>query len=235
MQENEITKPKIFYMKVKLPKLPRVKCKNAEQEQLKEAIERYPVTVCYGSAGTGKTFLSLLESFHLINNGSFKKLVLIKSVTVVKGEEIGFIKGTQEDKMEPFMYSYTGNINKIFANNETSIQLKKDGVIEWLPIAYVRGVNIDDSIIIVDEAQNLSLDNFKTIITRIGSNSKIIFLGDVEQIDRRKKSESCLSTVCELFNDSEFVKIVKLEESIRNPIIPKILEVLDSNGIGYTD
>lgn len=222
-------------MKAKQSKLPRVKCKNAEQEQLKDAIDIYPVTVCYGSAGTGKTYLSLLESLHLLNKGSFKKLVLIKSVTVVKGEEIGFIKGSQEDKMDPFMYSYTGNINKIYGDTETAIELRKNGIIEWLPIAYVRGVNIDDSIIIVDESQNLSLDNFKTIITRMGSNSKIIFLGDVEQIDRKRKSESCLSVVCDLFNESEFVKIVKLEESIRNPIIPKILEVLDSNGIGYND
>ena len=106
-------------MKIKLPKLPRVKCKNAEQEELKNAIDNYDVTFCYGLAGSGKTYLTLLESLHLLNKGSFKKLVLIKSVTVVKGEEIGFIKGTQEDKMEPFMYSYTGNINKIFANNET--------------------------------------------------------------------------------------------------------------------
>ena len=224
-------------MKIKLPKLPRVKCKNAEQEELKNAIDNYDVTFCYGLAGSGKTYLTLLEALHLLNSGNttFKKIVLIKSVTVVRGEEIGFIKGSQEEKMCPFMYSFTGNLNKIFNNNESAEQLRKDGVIEWLPIAYVRGVNIDDSIIIVDEAQNLSIDNFKTIITRIGSNSKIIFLGDVEQIDRKKKSESCLSTICELFNDSPIVKIVKLSESIRNPIIPKILEVLDSNGIGYLD
>ncbi len=223
-------------MKVKL-KLPKIKCKNTEQEELKQAIENYDITICYGSPGSGKTFLTLLQALHLLNSGkkSFKKLVLIKSVTVVKGEEIGFVKGTQDDKMTPFMYSYTGNLNKIFNDSETAEQLRKSNVIEWLPIAYVRGVNIDDSIVIVDEAQNLSMDNFKTIITRIGQGSKIIFLGDIEQIDRKKKSESCLMTVVKLFEESDIIKTVKLTESVRNPIIPKILEVLDSNGIGYAD
>ena len=182
-------------MKVKL-KLPKIKCKNTEQEELKQAIENYDITICYGSPGSGKTFLTLLQALHLLNSGkkSFKKLVLIKSVTVVKGEEIGFVKGTQDDKMTPFMYSYTGNLNKIFNDSETAEQLRKSNVIEWLPIAYVRGVNIDDSIVIVDEAQNLSMDNFKTIITRIGQGSKIIFLAFKIEVALIENSSSPYST-----------------------------------------
>lgn len=102
-----------------------------------------------------------------------------------------------------------------------------------MPIAYIRGLSIDNSIVIVDEAQNIDKHTFKTIITRIGTNSKYIFLGDVEQIDRKSKKESCLQEVLEIFQDSDIIGTVKFEDSdcVRNPIIPVILEELRKHNI----
>lgn len=104
----------------------------------------------------------------------------------------------------------------------------KKGLVEVLPLAYVRGLSIDDSIVIVDEAQNINKHTFKTVMTRIGENSKYIFLGDVEQVDRRKVDESCLDTVVEIFRDIDYVGVVEFadEDCVRNPIIPDILEEL---------
>lgn len=106
-------------------------------------------------------------------------------------------------------------------------------LIEVLPIAYIRGLSIDDSIVILDETQNLDFHTFKTLITRIGNNSKYIFLGDIEQVDRKNKKESCLKTIIEIFKDSDIIGTVEFNDSdcVRNPIIPKILEKLRENNI----
>lgn len=102
------------------------------------------------------------------------------------------------------------------------------GIIRVLPLAFVRGISIDNSIVIIDESQNLSFDAFKAIITRIGTNSKYVFLGDVEQIDRKKKEESCLASILKTFEYEDYIGTIEFsdEDCVRNPIIPKILEKL---------
>jgi predicted ribonuclease YlaK len=90
------------------------------------------------------------------------------------------------------------------------------------------GVLSKNCVVLIDEIQNIDMHTFKTLITRIGYSSKMVFLGDVEQIDRKTKNESCLTKVCELFKDQEFAGSVTFEacDSVRNPIIPKLLEIL---------
>ena len=106
------------------------------------------------------------------------------------------------------------------------------GLINVLPIAFARGISIDNSIVIIDEVQNLSYHTFKTLITRIGDRSKYILLGDVEQIDRRSKEESPLEKIFDIFKDNEDVGTIEFtdEDCVRNPIIPKILTVLNEKG-----
>jgi phosphate starvation-inducible PhoH-like protein len=103
----------------------------------------------------------------------------------------------------------------------------ESGVITIEPIAYVRGNTMDNSLVIIDETQNIDMHTFKTIVTRIGKNSRMIFLGDIEQVD--KKGKSCLATAHRIFKDQEFVGTVEFEKEdcVRNPIIPLVLEVLD--------
>lgn len=105
------------------------------------------------------------------------------------------------------------------------------GVIEIFPIAYIRGVTMDNCIVIIDEAQNLSFHTFKTIITRIGHNCKMVFLGDSGQIDLKTKELSCLDRIANIFEDQEFAGSVKFEnaDSVRNPIIPHLLELLEKD------
>lgn len=106
-------------------------------------------------------------------------------------------------------------------------------IIKILPLAYIRGLSIDNSIVIIDESQNIDSHTFKTMMTRIGDNSKYIFLGDIEQIDRKKKVDSCLQTVMAIFEDSDIIGTIRFtdEDCVRNPIIPKILSTLRENGI----
>lgn len=207
------------------------KPKNNKQKQLVDLIETYEIVIATGVAGTGKTYVALATALDLLSAG-YKKVVLVKSVTTIPGEEIGFLKGSMEQKMEPFIMSYVWNIDKICG--EFAAQKLLDAkVVEVLPLAFIRGLSIDDSIVIIDEAQNIDAHTFKTLMTRIGDNSKYIFLGDIEQIDRKKKAESCLSTVMGIFGDSNIIGTIEFtdEDCVRNPIIPVILSKLRENGI----
>jgi phosphate starvation-inducible PhoH-like protein len=155
--------------------------------------------------------------------------MLVKSVTTLKDEEIGFLKGTMEEKMEPFMDSFLDNFNKIIGESFTT-KLREQGLIQIKPIAYVRGRSIDHSIIIIDEAQNITLDNMRTLMTRIGEHSKMIILGDIKQKDIRNKKDSSLEVVIDKFRDKQNFGIVELrhkDDIVRNKIIEIIEDVFD--------
>lgn len=219
-----------FQNKVRLLDIPiQVKCLNEKQKDLKKAIEDKQVVITTGPAGTGKTYVSLLTALHILKTEpQYSKLVLVKSLQTIKGEDVGYLPGTLEEKMAPYMYSFTGNLDKIFKSPYITKSLLDQGVLEVFPIAFVRGVTIDNAIVVIDEAQNIDIHTFRTIITRIGKSCKMIFLGDVEQIDRKNKNESCLARVAELFKSVDYAASVIFtdEESVRNPIIPKLLELL---------
>ena len=205
--------------------------KNQKQQRLVNLIEDKEVILATGVAGTGKTYVALATALSLLGP-IYKKVVLVKSVTTLPGEEIGFLKGGMEQKMEPFVMSYVWNIDKICGQGSASSLMNKK-IVEVLPLAFIRGLSIDNSIVIIDEAQNIDAHTFKTMMTRIGEDSKYIFLGDVEQIDRKKKSESCLQKVMDIFKDSPIMGTIEFtdEDCVRNPIIPKILSILRENGI----
>ena len=208
-----------------------IKPKNIKQSLLINSIEKNEITIGLGPAGTGKTFISLASSLRLIGD-KYKKIILCKSVTSIQGEEIGYLPGSVYEKMEPYVMSYIWNIDKICGQGAGKSLLDKK-LIEVLPLAYIRGLSIDNAIVIIDEAQNIDKHTFKTIITRIGENSKYIFLGDIEQIDRKKKSESCLEPIVNIFKDSKIIGTIEFEDGdcVRNPIIPKILQTLREFGI----
>lgn len=208
-----------------------VKPKTENQKKLVQAIKDNEITIASGLPGTGKTFLACAEALRLVKNpqNKYDKVILVKSVTTLKDEEIGYLKGTMEEKMEPFMDSFLDNFNKIVGEGLTG-RLREKGFIQIKPIAYVRGRSIDKSVIIIDEAQNISLENMRTLMTRIGENSKIIILGDVKQKDIRNKRESSLEVVIEKFKNKQGFGTVELrneEDIVRNPIIKMIEDTFD--------
>lgn len=207
-----------------------IKCKTEGQKELVNSIKSKEVTICSGLAGTGKTFLACAEALKLLKRypNKYQKIVLVKSVTTLKDEEIGYLKGGLEDKMEPFMYSYMHNFEKILKNKQIVAKMKEHEMIQIMPIAYMRGINLDNSIVIIDEAQNLTKDHIITILTRLGSDSKMIFLGDRDQIDRKKKYESGLEWMIEKFKNFEEIGTVVLGvyDVVRNSLVSKILEYL---------
>jgi len=172
---------------------------------------------------THNTFVAIAYALSLLRKPSnhYKKIYLVKSVTTLKGEEIGFLKGDLKEKIEPFMWSFTINMEKIL--NDTIIkELVNRDVIRYFPLAYMRGASLDDCIIIADEMQNVTLDNSRTLLTRIGSNSKLILLGDINQIDMKNKRESSLEIILNIFDNTDSIGVIKMSEddtNVRNPLI----------------
>ena len=200
--------------------------KNERQAELIDLIEEREIVIATGIAGSGKTFCALATALGLLGE-TYKSIILVKSVTTLPGEDIGYTPGTFQQKMEPFLMSYTWNIDKLLGKDAAKDLIHKE-LIQILPLAYVRGLSIDNAIVIIDETQNIDYDTLIAIITRIGTDSKYIFLGDVEQIDRKKKEESCLKAILDLFKNDDIVGTVEFsdDECVRNKIIPIILQKL---------
>ena len=206
-----------------------IKCKSENQKKLVKLIREKEVVICSGLAGVGKTYLACAEALRSVKNYSkYHKIIIVKSVTTLKNEEIGFLKGDLKDKMAPFMFSFFHNFEKLIGKELTG-KLRYEGIIEELPIAYMRGINLDNSIIIIDEAQNISIDNIRTILTRLGKDSKMIFLGDRKQIDIKNKNESALDFLLDEFQHIEEIGVIVLDHNdvVRNPLIKKIESVFD--------
>jgi phosphate starvation-inducible PhoH-like protein len=203
----------------------QVKCKTPGQKDLLESIKNNQITICSGRAGSGKTYISCAQASKFLKAGDYKKIILIKSIVTLKNEEIGYLKGSLEEKINPFIDSFIDNFDKIIgkANFEA---LRAAGSIEVIPIAFARGRTLDNSIIIIDEGQNIDIDNMKSLMTRIGENSKMIILGDVKQKDIKNKKSSSLEYILNRFKGVEDFGTIELysdSDVVRNPII-KIIE-----------
>jgi phosphate starvation-inducible PhoH-like protein len=200
--------------------------KNKSQKALIASIKNNEVTICAGPAGTGKTFVALAYALSLLRKAENKytRIYLVKSVTTLKNEEIGFLKGDIKEKIEPFMWSYYINIEKIMSESALK-SLVSSEIIKPFPLAYMRGASLDNCIIIADEMQNVSLDNSRTLLTRIGSESKLIILGDENQIDLKNKKDSSLYSLLEYFGEDEEIGTIKMDikdTNVRNPLITLI-------------
>jgi phosphate starvation-inducible PhoH-like protein len=207
-----------------------VKCKTENQKKLVQSIKENEITIASGLAGSGKTYIACAEALKLIKTREkYKKILLVKSVIQLPGEELGFLPGDLSEKLDPYMISFIDNFEKIIGESLTR-KLRELSIINIQPLAFVRGRSIDNTIIIVDEAQNISVSNMRTLMTRIGDNSKMVILGDVKQKDIKKRTDSSLEVIIEKFEGVEGFGTVTLrdpDDVVRNPIIKVIESTFD--------
>lgn len=207
-----------------------LKCKNQKQKEFLHMIDENEITICIGDSGVGKSYLSIAKALDLYKGGDYEKIYIITPIVEIE-ESIGYLKGSLTEKMDPYLYSIYYLIDKI-VGEDTRKKLVDNEVIKPLCLSYLRGVNLDNCITVCDEAQNMSIKGIKTLLTRIGYNTKFIISGDINQIDKFKKIEdSGLKFVYEKLNGINRIGFVEFgkEDIVRNPIIGDILDKFNGN------
>jgi phosphate starvation-inducible PhoH-like protein len=208
-------------------KTTRKKFLSENQKEYYNKLTNSEITICSGPAGVGKSFVAMRAAVDLLldENNSYEKLIIVRPAVEAE-EKLGSLPGNLEEKLDPYIFPSYYLLNKIIGK-ESREKLKQHDVIEVFALAYMRGMNIDNSILIFEEAQNCTPSQMKLLLTRIGFNSKFFISGDVEQTDRyRDKTQSGLYDALNRFKDIENISVFEFgnEDVIRNPIISKILK-----------
>lgn len=217
---------------LKIPQI-KVQFRTEAQEKLWNLIDNKEIVFISGPAGTGKSFMTILKALSLYRDDAKYKQIILITPAVEAEEKLGALPGDVEEKLAPYTYSMLYLIEKIIGKKKIE-KLVEKGIIKVMALAYLRGVNIDNAIVIADEMQNSTPGQMKTFLTRIGENSKYLVSGDLEQSDRFKdKNISGLNVAIEKLKDIEKIGIFEFsnEDIVRNPIISIILERL-KNGNG---
>ena len=213
-----------------------VAARNVEQTFLIELImdKNIDLITAIGQAGTGKTLVALASALELVlNRREYDKLVIYRPIQSV-GNDIGFLPGTMEEKLSPWFQAIMDNFEFLLSGKSITDwkreleMFQKKGRIEMNAITYIRGRSIPNSIILVDECQNLSAAEVKTILTRAGENTKIILTGDVEQIDNDNldATDNGLVYVIEKFKDSPLAGHITLTKGERSRLASLAAKIL---------
>ena len=192
------------------------------QKSFYRTIGRNDVTFCVGPAGCGKTYLATHYALKNLSQGKYDNMVITKPLVEVDGEKMGYLPGDIDEKTAPYMMSLYYNMEQIIGKQRLEV-LKKAGVIQVIPLAYMRGVTLTDSIVVLDEAQNATPSQIKTFLTRIGDGSKFIVNGDLMQSDIRK--ENGLEDSIKRFTGLKRVGFSRfdLSDVVRHPIVGELL------------
>jgi phosphate starvation-inducible PhoH-like protein len=206
---------------------PRKKFLSESQKEYYNILTNNEITICTGPAGVGKSYVAMSAAVQLLldESNSYEKIIIVRPAVEAE-EKLGALPGNLEEKLDPYIFPSYYLLNKIIGK-EAREKLKECDVIEVFALAYMRGMNIDNSILIFEEAQNSTPSQMKLLLTRIGFNSKFFISGDIEQTDRYKdKTQSGLYDAMNKFSDLDEVGTYdfKNEDIIRNPIISKILK-----------
>ena len=198
------------------------------QKKYYDTLVSSEVTICSGPAGVGKSYITMKAAIVLIAVSTTPyEIIIIVRPAVEAEEKLGSLPGNVEEKLDPYIFPSYYLLNKIIGK-EAREKLKEVEVIEVFALAYMRGMNIDNSILIFEEGQNASPSQMKLLLTRIGFNSKFFISGDVEQSDKYKnKTQSGLWDSIEKFRDSGDISIFEFKDKndiVRNPLISKILQ-----------
>jgi phosphate starvation-inducible PhoH-like protein len=204
-----------------------VKPKTLGQKHYVEAIKNNTIVVGVGPAGTGKTYLAVAMAVSAFRNKEVSRIVLTRPA-VEAGEKLGFLPGDLQNKVDPYLRPLYDALYDMLGS-ETFQKLQERQSIEVAPLAYMRGRTLDDSFIILDEAQNTTPEQMKMFLTRLGFNSKAVITGDITQIDLPEGKRSGLIDATKVLRDIEGISINFFSDKdvVRHQLVQKIIQAYE--------
>lgn len=205
-----------------------IRPKTLGQRRYVEAMRRDSLVFCIGPAGTGKTYLAMAQAIETFKKRSISRLVLTRPA-VEAGEKLGFLPGDLQDKVDPYLRPLYDALYDILGVESFEKYMSR-GMIEVAPLAYMRGRTLDDSFVILDEAQNTTPEQMKMFLTRLGFGSRAVVTGDITQIDLPPERFSGLEEVRRILPGVEGLSFVQLDEAdvVRHPLVQAIIKAYEA-------
>ncbi|MCU5377704.1 PhoH family protein [Bacillus cereus] len=222
-QFEELYEEEIF----KTAKGKSIRVKTMGQRRYIHAMKKNDIVFGIGPAGTGKTYLAVVMAVRALKQGYVKKIILTRPA-VEAGENLGFLPGDLKEKVDPYLRPLYDALHDILGQEYTQRMMER-GVIEIAPLAYMRGRTLDDSFVILDEAQNTTGAQIKMFLTRLGFSSKMVITGDPSQVDLPKGVKSGLSLASNILSGVSGLSFITLEQTdvVRHPLVQRIIEAYD--------
>lgn len=204
-----------------------VRPKTLGQEEYVEAIDNYSVVFGLGPAGTGKTYLAMAKAVQALQTKEVTRIILTRPA-VEAGENLGFLPGTLGDKIDPYLRPLHDALREM-VDPEIIPRLMESGVIEVAPLAYMRGRTLNNSFVILDEAQNTTPAQMKMFLTRLGFGSKMVITGDLTQVDLPKKQRSGLAASQEILDGVDGIRFAELSSNdvVRHRLVTRIVDAYE--------
>lgn len=203
--------------------------KTMGQLEYYHSLKDHDVVFAIGSAGTGKTYLSVVFAVQALKNHEVQKIILTRPA-VEAGENLGFLPGDLKEKIDPYLRPLYDALYDMLGAENTEKLIEK-GIIEIAPLAYMRGRTLEDAYVILDEAQNTTDNQMKMFLTRLGFNSKMCITGDITQIDLPKQTTNGLKHAMKILDGVKGISFVYLTalDVVRHPVVARIIEKYDMN------
>ena len=203
----------------------KIRPRSDNQRLLMEAIEAKPLTVALGPAGTGKTYLAISAAVEALEGGSVSRILLSRPA-VEAGENLGFLPGDMREKLDPYLRPLYDALNDRLGPKRLRQHLD-DGTIEIAPVAFMRGRTLNNSFVLIDEAQNCTYGQLKMLLTRLGWHSTMVITGDPDQTDLLPEL-SGLASIGQKLDGLDDVSVVRLghQDVVRHPLVGRMLSVL---------
>ncbi len=198
------------------------------QAEFVKLLRSCDMVIAEGPAGSGKTFLAVAEALRLVLNHEVNGIVLTRPV-VEAGESLGYLPGDLQEKINPYIRPLYDSMNAVLPR-ETVRKMTESGIIEIAPLAYMRGRTLNDSVIILDEAQNTTREQMKMFLTRMGEGSKVFVTGDLTQVDLSRHVGSGLAHAMNILSDIPGVAVKQLtsQDVVRNGLVKRIIQAYEN-------
>lgn len=205
-----------------------VRARTVNQLLLVKEYSDNDLVIAEGPAGTGKTYTAIALAVRALKNHEVKKIVLTRPA-VEAGERLGFLPGDMKDKLDPYLQPLYDALHDMIPSRKLE-QWIEDGTVQIAPLAFMRGRTLENSIVILDEAQNATVSQLKMFLTRMGVSSKFILTGDTTQIDLQRRSESGLLQAIRLLTGIEGISVIRFDERdiLRHRLVKHIVRAYDS-------